>query len=137
MSDVYYSLKGKYMIIKKYEQRLSKVESICNSLDSERMDILYKAYEKAVNKNNKEKSAYIARKIRNILLEESDKEYALDRIIPESPEGTNLNDWIVWLRKIGESKNNEWGKYRQQLRDLPEQEGFPFEINFPKSPKEN
>ena len=29
----------------------------------------------------------------------------------------------------------EWAAYRQALRDIPEQLGFPFNVEFPKMPK--
>jgi hypothetical protein len=36
--------------------------------------------------------------------------------------------------KLSEEKKIEWATYRQALRDLPEQEGFPWDINWPKKP---
>ena len=28
----------------------------------------------------------------------------------------------------------EWAEYRQALRDVPEQEGFPFNVTWPQEP---
>ena len=36
--------------------------------------------------------------------------------------------------KLSEEKKTEWATYRQALRDLPEQEGFPWDITWPKKP---
>ena len=46
-------------------------------------------------------------------------------------------DWIV-LRHAerGESISIEWSEYRQALRDLPGQDGFPLDIKWPVKPTE-
>jgi hypothetical protein len=36
--------------------------------------------------------------------------------------------------KLSEEKKVEWVEYRQALRDLPAQEGFPWEYTLPKKP---
>ena len=36
---------------------------------------------------------------------------------------------------ITKAKKAEWAAYRQALRDVPEQEGFPYEINWPVKPQ--
>jgi DUF438 domain-containing protein len=36
--------------------------------------------------------------------------------------------------KLSEEKKIEWATYRQALRDLPTQEGFPWDITWPKKP---
>ncbi len=57
---------------------------------------------------------------RDALLAETDKEFVLDRI--------NLND-------LSGLSNNPMARYRQALRDIPEQEGFPYNVRFPNKPK--
>jgi hypothetical protein len=44
-------------------------------------------------------------------------------------------DWIV-MRSLesGEAIPAEWATYRQALRDLPQQAGFPVTINWPVKP---
>lgn len=51
-----------------------------------------------------------------------------DRLLSES-------DWIV-ARSIEteDAAPHEWLAYRQALRDVPEQEGFPKTINWPTAP---
>lgn len=63
-------------------------------------------------------TAYEAKKVREIrnqLLAESDC-----YVLPDRPE----NKEII----------NAWKAYRQALRDIPEQQGFPFEVIFPVKP---
>jgi len=36
--------------------------------------------------------------------------------------------------KLSDEEKKEWANYRQALRDLPTQEGFPWEITWPKKP---
>ena len=57
---------------------------------------------------------------RDALLIETDKEFVLDRI--------NLND-------LSGLSDNPMARYRQALRDIPEQEGFPYNVRFPNKPK--
>ncbi|MGN1318898.1 MAG: phage tail assembly chaperone, partial [Lachnospirales bacterium] len=42
--------------------------------------------------------------------------------------------WLGFFKKLGEVVNGEWAVYRQALRDIPEQEGFPFDVKFPSQP---
>lgn len=62
-------------------------------------------------------AAKVIREKRNELLDETDKEMAIDRIEREPEE-------IV----------TAWKAYRQALRDIPEQEGFPFDVEWPVKP---
>lgn len=52
-----------------------------------------------------------------------------DRLLDES-------DWTqVTDSPINAEAKAEWATYRQALRDIPEQPGFPHDILFPTSPK--
>lgn len=45
-------------------------------------------------------------------------------------------DWVVTKSlEEGTSIPTEWKNYRQALRDIPSQEGFPFDIQWPKVPE--
>jgi len=75
---------------------------------------------------------------RNKLLAETDKEMCLDRMgldIPDNITATNLLTVVIKvfkaLREILIGKN---AKYRQELRDLTKQEGFPYNVVFPTKP---
>jgi hypothetical protein len=37
---------------------------------------------------------------------------------------------------MGETKAAEWDAYRQALRDIPQQDGFPQDVTWPVSPEE-
>ena len=66
---------------------------------------------------------------RNELLEESDKEFLIDRILPSSISTT------AFTAKLKELAQSEMAKYRQALRDIPQQEGFPYNVTFPNKPQ--
>lgn len=66
--------------------------------------------------------------------------------LPESQAANNIrserstllqeSDWVVsFAYERGEPVAQEWIDYRQQLRDIPLQSGFPFEIIMPVKPR--
>jgi len=65
------------------------------------------------------------------LAEESDRKANANR-----EERNNLlavSDWTQMPDYSGAEKES-WATYRQALRDIPEQEGFPENINWPTEP---
>lgn len=64
-----------------------------------------------------DKAATEIREIRDKLLAESDKEVLPDRTTKTS------------------SEFKAWAEYRQELRDITEQKGFPFAVEWPKKPE--
>lgn len=109
-------------------KRLARVEAMANAQHSEMLETLKNAYAAACESENAEDAAAIVRKIRNKLLESSDKEMTLDRL---GLDTTSVTRFIASLTSIF---NGEWAKYRKALRDLPQQEGFPFNVVFPTVP---
>lgn len=71
---------------------------------------------------------------RNKLLEETDSEMCLDRMNLEVPSGTSFSSWLNFFKSIGNAITGDMAKYRQELRDITNQEGFPYEVTFPKKP---
>lgn len=63
------------------------------------------------------KAAKEVRAMRDYLLAESDKEILPDRLNKSS------------------TAFKEWSVYREALRDIPEQDGFPYNVEFPKKPE--
>ena len=63
-----------------------------------------------------EQEAERVRKIRNDLLDATDKEILPDRLNKSS------------------SAFKAWSDYREALRDIPEQVGFPWEVEWPEKP---
>lgn len=109
--------------------RLARVEAMVNAQRAELDEVIQNSYELACKEHNKEDAAELARKIRNRLLDRSDKEMTFDRLKLNTTSITNF------LASFKEIVSNPWVKYRQALRDIPEQEGFPFNIEFPKEPE--
>lgn len=122
------------MADKNVYKRLAKAEAMANLQKSELMETLKAAYERACEEENAEDAAAFARKIRDKLLVESDNEMLIDRLGLVAPSGSTFTAWLSFLRKLGDVLVGSWAKYRQALRDLPEQEGFPFDIEFPTRP---
>ena len=102
-------------------ERLAKMQKLYETTKAEQSDVQQTAYETAVSEKDVEAAAETARKIRDIMLAESDKEVVLDR-------------WLDFLTTLGQALNGEWTRYREALRDIPEQDGFPFEIKWPVKP---
>ena len=52
-----------------------------------------------------------------------------DRLLAES-------DWVtIRATDMGDPVPTEWQTYRQALRDIPDQTGFPEEIEWPQEPE--
>lgn len=100
------------------------------------LETLHTAYTEAVQAEDSEAAAVFARRIRNELLKESDSELTLDRMGLEVPTGTSFTAWLGFFKQLGSALTGDWAIYRQELRDLPEQEGFPLNVEFPTKPEE-
>lgn len=81
-----------------------------------------------------EEPAAQVRSLRDKLLADSDAMMAIDRLGLEVPSGSNFTAWLSFLRGIGDALTGAIKNYRQALRDLPEQPGFPFDIDWPEKP---
>lgn len=99
------------MIQTNEQLRLARMEAMCAQLRAEMDDVQMTAYEAAVQAQDEDRAAELARLIRNKMLAASDKYASVDRPTDEA--------WIT---------------YRQALRDLPDQEGFPLNVTFPTAP---
>ena len=108
--------------------RLARMEAICNQLRSEMDDVMQRAYEKAVEERDEDRAAELARKIRNRMLDESDAQMSLDRI------GLDTSSTTAFLASLKHIFDNTWAVYRQHLRDISKQDGFPFNIDWGTSP---
>lgn len=95
-------------------KRIARCEAICNQLRAEMADLLKIQYEDAAGQEDKELAATTAREYRNQLLADSDNEMVSDR----------------------PSNKTAWKKYRQALRDISKQAGFPFQIDWPEVPED-
>lgn len=72
---------------------------------------------------------------RDKLLADTDKDFVLDRINLNIPEKVTTSTMLNAVKDIfavlGSVCGGEMAKYRQALRDIPEQEGFPYYVQFP------
>lgn len=116
-------------------KRLAQAEAMAAAQKAETMEVLQAAYKRACEELNEEDAAAFARKIRDKLLNETDSRVALDRFNISVPSGTSFTAWLSFLKSLGEIITGAWAIYRQALRDLPEQEGFPFNATFPAPPE--
>ena len=110
-------------------KRLARAEAMANLQKSQLPEVLENAYQAACASGDEQAAADAARALRNRLLDLSDKEMSLDRL------GLDTSSAIAFLASLKQLFSSEWAVYRQALRDLPQQEGFPFDIVFPVSPE--
>ena len=121
------------------EMRLSKLEANMNALRCEFDETIESAYRRACADRDAESAAEYARMLRNKLLNESDKYNTVDRVfrfdLPDTVTMTNivsaLSSLIKGIKGIG---INDWSVYRQHLRDITAQDGFPFDIDWGNAP---
>lgn len=116
-----------------YRVRMNHNQSLIDSLENNYEEMLSE-----VKQFEYDKAASEIRQQRNELLKESDKEVALDRFAFEFPEEVTMANMIQCIKSLIDTfkniRHNDWTKYRQELRDLTKQEGFPFNVKFPEKP---
>ena len=127
------------MITSNEQMRLAKMEAMCDHIRSEMSDVLERAYAIAVEERDEDRAAELARKIRNKLLDDSDKYNTVDRVfnfdLPETISTTNVISAVkALIEGINGITANDWSVYRQHLRDITDQPGFPFDIDWGTAP---
>lgn len=110
-------------------KRLAQAEAITNASKAELMETLQRAYENACALQDEKQAAELCRKIRNKLLDSTDKEVTFDRL------GLDTSSITKFISSLNSIFNGAFMRYRQQLRDLPQQDGFPFSVQFPEDPR--
>lgn len=90
---------------------------------------------RAIADGDAERAAILIRRRRNALLAQTDAEMSLDRLQLTVPKGVLFSDWLKFFKQIAELLTGDMAKYRQALRDIPQQEGFPFNVKFPEKPE--
>lgn len=111
-------------------KRLAKAEAMANLQKSQLPEVLENAYKATCASGDEQAAADAARVLRNRLLDLSDREMSLDRL------GLDTSSVIDFLASLKQIFSSDWAVYRQALRDLPQQEGFPFNVTWPNSPYE-
>ena len=119
-----------------------------SQLDSEEKSIkyTYDMYKMNVNfretakKEEYNQLAAEVRAKRNELLAETDKEMCIDRLGLKLPSDLSMTNIISSLKQFFEGFsdicNGKIAKYRQELRDITKQEGFPYNVVWPTKDKE-
>lgn len=113
-------------------KRLARIEAMSNLQKSQLVEVLQNAYNAACASGDEQAASDAARAFRNRLLDLSDKEVSFDRL------SIDTND-DIYTSLLDEENLSviEWMVYRQILRDIPEQKGFPFDITFPDLPNKD
>lgn len=132
------------IVINSNIQEITDNENTKYTFDSYRLNICYNKdlkediennYEKylEIAKNNEEKVlAAEIRKKRDELLKETDQEMCIDRMGLEIPSGTTFTSWLSFFKSFGNAiTDGKIAKYRQALRDIPQQDGFPYNVEWP------
>lgn len=83
-----------------------------------------------------DEQALAVRDERNRRLVASDTHMLFDRQGITVPDGSSFTDWLGFLKDLGQMLKGEWAVYRQALRDIPEQSGFPWDVEWPTKPEE-
>lgn len=132
--------------IKENKENINGKEIITYDYDRYKTSILFRSdYKNFIEKNQEillekakqEEKIELSKKLRekrNKLLAESDCEMALDRLNVEIPNGNTFTSWKPFFKALNDKLTGDWAKYRQALRDLPSQEGFPYNVKFPEKP---
>ncbi|MEI3355773.1 MAG: phage tail assembly chaperone [Clostridia bacterium] len=117
-------------IFDSYRMNICYNEGIENKIEND-FDELIKS---AAKKEYDELAAEI-RKERNRLLLETDADMCIDRLqikLPEDLSATNLLSGMKqFIEGLANIFNGKMAKYRQELRDITKQSGFPYNVVWP------
>lgn len=123
-----------------YEYSIYKIKTIFREDLESFINDNYESWLTLAKETDYQAVANEVRNKRNELLAESDKELLLDRLnltLPtEITAGTLLAVVVELFDNLKSILNGEWAEYRQKLRDITTQEGFPYNVEFPVKPEE-
>lgn len=112
--------------------RNNLAEIIEKNIDKWLKDVKEKDYNEVATK---------VREKRNELLKDTDKEMCIDRLNFNVPENLTMTNIISSLKDFFDGFSNisksNISKYRQELRDITKQEGFPYNVEWPTIHKED
>ncbi|MBO4453271.1 MAG: hypothetical protein J5793_04995 [Clostridia bacterium] len=117
-------------------KRLARAEAMTEFQRAELLENVKAAFERAKANENAEDAAFFARKLRDLLLKESDPYMGIDRLGLTVPSGTTFSAWLGFFRTLGGALTGEWAQYRRALRDITDQPGFPLGTVFPEKPED-
>lgn len=111
---------GMYEWQQYYAELMNNVEQIAENIEE--------LFELAKQKEFDELAEKVREK-RNKLLQESDAYMCLDRL------NLDTSSAIKFLASLKNIFQNNYATYRQALRDITDQPGFPYEVEFPDKPE--
>lgn len=100
------------------------------------VDVFQEALKECIEDEDTESAAKLIRMRRDALLEMSDAHMTIDRINLMNPDSYTLTGIIKFIRSFVDVLHGDWATYRQALRDLPKQKGFPFNVEWPERPED-
>lgn len=120
---------------KKYVYDMYTIELDNREELSEEIENNYEQWLQFAKEEDYEKLAAEVRKKRNELLKDTDKEMCIDRLGLDIPAEISMTNLISCLKQFFEGFSNVYNgkiaKYRQELRDITKQEGFPYNVVWP------
>ena len=72
---------------------------------------------------------------RDELLRRSDQRFCIDRLGLDTSGGSTITSFLPFIKGLVSALTGEWAVYRQALRDVPQQDGFPFDVTWPVPPE--
>lgn len=100
-------------------------EEISYKYDLYRIEVTYRDNLQETIENNYEKWLAFAK--------DSDYERAAAEVRKRRDELLNTTDWTQMRdNSLSKEEMKKYQAYRQTLRDIPQQEGFPYDVVFPK-----
>lgn len=125
----------------KYVYDMYKVAAQYRENLAEEIENNYKKWLEFAKKEDYENLAAEVRAKRNELLKDSDKEMCIDRLGLNFPKDLSMTNIISSLKQFFDGFSNivngNMAKYRQELRDITKQEGFPYNVIWPTKDKNN
>lgn len=117
-------------IFDSYRMNICYNEGIENKIQNNFDDLIKSATQKEYDE-----LAEKIRKERNRLLLETDADMCIDRLqikLPEDLSATNLLSGMKqFIEGLASIFNGKMAKYRQELRDITKQDGFPYNVVWP------
>lgn len=123
----------------KYTYDMYKISTNFRESLSEQIENNYDKWLETAKKEEYNQLAAEVRSKRNELLAETDKEMCIDRLGLKLPSDLSMTNIISSLKQFFEGFsdicNGKIAKYRQELRDITKQEGFPYNVVWPTKDK--
>lgn len=120
---------------KVYSYDIYTVETVYRENLAEKIEENIEKWLKKAKDVSYNEAAEEVRAKRNELLKETDKEMCLDRLNIKFPKELSMTNILTGLKEFFDGfssiSNGKIAKYRQALRDVPQQEGFPYNIKWP------